>query len=347
MNLPSRYQPTGKHFSGGQGVVLVWKDTSLGREVAVKMLATRGIGGSLRKEAALLGTIKSKHVVELFEIGKDSVSGKDYMIMEYVAGADLTLYTPQDVRELLLTLFQIASGVTDIHAVNCVHRDLKPDNLKRDGADIIKIIDFGIGGTNPVNTNLGRGTDGYRAPEYYSTPIRIDQAADVYSLGVIAHGFCFGTLHPALVQIPPQLPPSLSTATICRSKLPNDVSLVLDRCLSATASARPRAAEVKAALAKHLLRNKHIADFVHGGIMYSVSQSKPKYQISATKGTFEVTYSGVDFVLTSVSGEVYVNGIAATPNMILPGSCVIGIGGGSAADRAFIPFNVSHPEVIL
>src|SRR4051812_34985031 len=113
MNLPTRYQPTGKYFGGGQGVVSIWKDTSLSREVAVKVLSTRGIGGSLRQEAALLGAIKSKHVVELFEIGRDSSSGKEYMIMEYVAGADLIGYSPPGVRDLLLTLFQIASGVND------------------------------------------------------------------------------------------------------------------------------------------------------------------------------------------------------------------------------------------
>ena len=349
MNLPSRYKPTGTYFGGGQGVVSVWIDNSLGRKVAVKVLATRGIGGSLRQEAALLGTIKSKHVVELFEIGTDSSSGKDYLIMEYASGVDLNGYAPKDIWELLLTLFQIASGVTDIHKANCVHRDLKPDNLKRDGADIVKIIDFGIGGSNPINTSLGRGTDGYRAPECYSLPISLDQSADVYSFGVIAYEFCFLTLHSALYQIPPQTPPSFGTALIGtgKAKLPSEVALILDRCLSASPSARPKAVEVRSIIAKYLLRNKHVADFEHGGTVYSVSHSSPKYQVSASKGTFEVTYNGVDFVLTSFQGEVFVNVIDATAGMILPAACVILIGRNANADRSFIPFNVSHPEVVL
>ena len=45
MNLPTRYHATGTHFGGGQGVVSVWKDSALGREVAVKVLATKGMGG--------------------------------------------------------------------------------------------------------------------------------------------------------------------------------------------------------------------------------------------------------------------------------------------------------------
>ena len=56
----------------------------------------------------------------------------------------------------------------------------------------------------------------------------------------------------------------------------------------------------------------------------------------------------MDLILClEIVGEVFVNGLAATVGMRLPGSCVIIIGGGSGADRDFIPFNVSHPEVVL
>src|SRR5437667_12663682 len=127
MRLPSRYQPTGRHFGGGQGVVSVWKDQSLGREVAVKVLSSGGIGGSLRDEAALLATIRSKHVVELFEVGVDLSTGKEYLIMEFVGGSELNGYKPNDLQSLYLTLYQITCGLADIHAAGCIHRDLKPD----------------------------------------------------------------------------------------------------------------------------------------------------------------------------------------------------------------------------
>jgi eukaryotic-like serine/threonine-protein kinase len=347
MNLPSRYKPTGQAFSGGQGVVTIWADTWLDRKVAVKVLATSGIGGSLRNEAALLAAIRSKHVVELFEINQDPSSSKDYLIMEFVDGGDLDRYTPKDSKDLLLTLFQIASGVADIHVANCVHRDLKPQNLKRDQADVIKIIDFGIGGPNPVNTSSGRGTDGYRAPEFFSIPITIGQPADVYALGVIAHEFCFGSIHPHLYQYPPSPPPSLASARIgsAKSRLPEEVVQVLDKCLLPNASERPTAANVKLVLAKHLLKNQHIAEFFFNNKIHSASRSSPQFQISASNGSFKVSYTGVDFIVSDITGDVFVNGVKAVNGMTLPNSCVIGIG--TDQDRAFIPFNVSHPEVVL
>jgi eukaryotic-like serine/threonine-protein kinase len=349
MNLPSRYKPTGTSFGGGQAVVTVWKDTALGRDVAVKVLATRGIGGSLLDEAALLAAIKSKHVVELFELGVDN-SGTEYLIMEYVPGADLKGFIPKTRRELYLTLFQIACGLGDIHRVKCIHRDVKPVNMRRDAAGVIKLIDFGIGSAkDPVVTKSGRGTDGYRAPEYDSAPMKLTSAVDIYAFGVTAYRFCFGKLDPTLLRWPPQQPPSFSKATIGTASAVLDVEIVrlLDKCFAADAKDRPKAADLKTAFAKHLLRTKHIAKFTHNGQTYTLSQASKRYRIAGAKGAFEVSYTGLDFILSQVSGEVYVNGVAANAGMSLPGSCVITLGSGSGADRDFIPFNVSHPEVVL
>jgi eukaryotic-like serine/threonine-protein kinase len=350
MKLPSRYKPTGTHFVGGQAVVGVWKDSSLNRDVAVKVLSTRGIGGSLLDEAALLAAIKSKHVVELFEIGTDASTGKDYLIMEYVSGDDLDGYTPTTRRELYLTLYQIAAGIADIHTAKCIHRDIKPPNMRRDAADVIKIIDFGLGAAaDPVVTKLGRGTDGYRAPEYDNDPTKLTAAVDVYAFGAVAYEFCFCALHPGLLRTPPAKPPSFATAAIGKTaaKLDAQVVQVLDRCFESNPADRPSAAELRDVLGKHLLRAKHVGKFVHQGTSYTLSHASKGYKITGAKGGFELTYNGLDFVFVRVTGDVYVNGQTANAGMALPGSCVITIGSGSGPDRDFIPFNVSHPEVVL
>ena len=350
MNLPSRYTPTGRTFGGGQGIVSVWRDVSLNREVAVKELSTSGMGGSLREEAALLSAIRSKHVVELFEFGTDSSTGKDYLIMEFVSGAELVRYRPPDLRALYLTLYQIASGIVDIHAAGCIHRDLKPGNLKRDGSDIIKIIDFGIGANrNLVLTGTGRGTTGYRGAEYYLDPIQLTPACDIYAFGAIAYEFCFGNLNPVLLNHPPTIPPSFGTTVIgvTRVSINAEIVSVLDRCFDGIPSVRPTALELKTLFAKHLSHNQHVADFVYDDRMYKVTNVNNSYRISASKGLFVVSYDGLDFLLTEVVGEVYVNGVAAPVGLKLPNSCVITIGAGSGPNRRHIPFNVSHPEVIL
>jgi len=227
---------------------------------------------------------------------------------------------------------------------------MKPLNIRYDGSGIIKIIDFGIGSSsNPVITKSGRGTDGYRAPEYDIVPMKLTAAVDVYAFGVTAFEFCFGKLDPALLLWPPQRPCSFAKATIGMAVVKLDVQVVdvLDRCFSSQPHDRPTSAELKAVFGKHLLRTKHVAKFVHNGTTYTLSQASKRYRIAGTKGSFEVLYNGLDFVLSQIIGQVFVNGVAATVGMQLPGSCVIIIGGGSGADRDFIPFNVSHPEVVL
>ncbi len=350
MKLPSRYTPTGRFFGGGQGVVTVWRDTSLDRDVAVKVLSTQGIGGSLRNEAMLLGKIKSKHVVELLDVGIEQASKKEYMIMEYVTGSDLDTYSPKDVRDLYLTLYQIVAGVADIHTAECIHRDLKPTNIKRDDSGIIKIIDFGIGvDGRQVQTASGRGTPGYRGHEFYKTNIILSASTDIYALAVLAYKFCFGGLDAAFYDVPPTSPPSFASATLGQSKerLAAEISSLLDQCLDSNPAIRPSAIKLKRTLAKHISQGVHVANFVHNGKPYSISRSSPSYGISFANCSFEISYDGIDFVLKKVSGDIFVNGIQVGSAMPLFESCVITMGAGSGIDRVFIPFNVSHPEVVL
>ena len=54
-------------------------------------------------------------------------------------------------------MYQICSGVQDLHEMNIAHRDLKPENLllseKDSNSFIIKIIDFGFAKENKSGLN--------------------------------------------------------------------------------------------------------------------------------------------------------------------------------------------------
>jgi hypothetical protein len=163
----------------------------------------------------------------------------------------------------------------------------------------------------------------------------------------IAYEFCFGALDAEFCDAPPKYLPIFSNALIGNVKIADDLGLIFGHCFHSDPVRRPSAQSVKKILAKHLLRNEHVANFVSGGQMYSVSQKTNQSQISSPRGAFEILYNGLDFILSKVDREVFVNGIAATAGMLLPGSCVITIGSGSGPNRAFIPFDVSHPEVVL
>ena len=65
-------------------------------------------------------------------------------------------------------------------------------------------------------------------------------------------------------------------------------------------------------------------------------------------GGIEIRYDGLQFVVASVSGDVFVNNSAVTVGETLPGASVITIGAQNlGARRTFVTFDISHPEVVL
>lgn len=331
-------------------MVSVWIDNSLGREVAIKALDPMGIGGSLPDEAALLATIKSKHVVELLDICKDTKTGEDYLVMEYISGSDLTNYKPTSTSDLYLNLYQIATGLRDIHSSGCIHRDIKPGNIKHDNNSIVKIIDLGISAAaTPYVTKYGRGTNGFCGPEYSLNPIQLRSGTDIFAFGSTAYRFCFGMLDANLKTSPPSSPASFSTARIGAHNqvLASEIVRNLDQCFTQIPEDRPSAEILKNLFSKHLLHGKHVGHFVHQGQSYFLNQSNTSFKISAPKGSFFIVYDQINFIIRQPMGEVFINRVPAFDGMFLPQSCVITIGAGSGLGRTFIPFNSSHPEVIL
>lgn len=61
-------------------------------------------------------------------------------------------------------------------------------------------------------------------------------------------------------------------------------------------------------------------------------------------GSIAVEYNGYEFVLGSVTGNVFINNTGAKAGNVMPGCCVITFGTGS--NRRFVTFDVSHPEVM-
>ena len=144
--LPSRYQFTGQIHSGGQGNVYVCKDQNLDRLVAVKEMKPGTDLTAIRNEIITLKEVVSKHVVEVYDIVYDPDTSVTAVVLEYVPGNDLTTYADslKDDSQYLRTLYQIASGIADMHACGKVHRDIKHNNMKHDAEGIVKIFDFGL-----------------------------------------------------------------------------------------------------------------------------------------------------------------------------------------------------------
>jgi eukaryotic-like serine/threonine-protein kinase len=353
LKLPTRYTPTGAVHSGGYGQVFICNDSNLDRKVAIKILKPGGDLSELLSEASSLPSIQSKNVVQVFDIINDSV--RMGLVQEYVPGNDLSNFASScgSVTEYLGVLYQIASGITDIHAAGKIHRDIKPNNIKFDSENIVKIFDFGLAcdQTPPRMTTSGRGTDAFRAPELYSpNPVSVTSAVDTYAFGVTAWVLADDSKMPAsFLEFPPQsktLAPSFSTSKI---KLPPELISIFDATLAVDPYVRPPMDAIATALSRRLLFGQHHGRFVDNGTVYSIVGVNKASRINVpTKGLIKIGYDGLKFSVNELAGDVFVNGMPAMLNQELPGSCVLCIGSPAQPHlRTYLPFDVSHPEVVL
>ena len=351
--LPGRYKFTGQIHSGGQGNVYVCSDQTLDRLVAIKEMKATTDPDAILNEIITLKEVVSKHVVEVYDILSDADNSAAAVVLEYVPGDDLTRYAEalEDDSEYLKTLYQIASGIADMHECGKVHRDIKPNNMKHDAEGIVKIFDFGLCKDDETNafTMHGHGTDGYRAPELYAAPpTPYTRAVDTYAFGALSWWLLEGELPPGLWERPPQestLVPSISTS----SALPAEVVETIDATLRVNPDARPSMAEVRDVLAQRLLFGRHRAHLSTGHHEYDLNTPGQGVTLNiAEMGSMEIRYDGLRFVVASVSGDVFVNNSTVTLGQELPGASVITIGATNlGSKRTFVTFDISHPEVVL
>ena len=213
---------------GGMGVVYRATELSLGRPVALKLLAPNRAGDSefrerFQRESRMAAAIDHPNVIPVYAAGESD--GSLYLVMRYVGGTDLHALLreegalePERAAELVA---QVASALDAAHAAGLVHRDVKPANVLL-ADDHAYLSDFGLtrlAGSDTELTGSGQwiGTVEYCSPEQLQGR-RTDARADVYSLGCVlfaaltgrppfAHGTVTATLL-AHLHDPPPMPSS-------------------------------------------------------------------------------------------------------------------------------------------
>ena len=200
--LSGRYKLEAKLGSGGMSTVYLARDTTLDRQVAVKVMHREMSEQAdqlerFREEARAVAKLSHPNVVAVIDAGEDG--GHPYIVFEYVEGETLKQRINRvgalDPQEALAYAIEVARGLTVAHARNMVHRDIKPQNVLIDAEGRAKLTDFGISRQLEQDgmTATGRvlGTTDYVAPEQ-AMGHPVDQRSDIYSLGVVLYEMLVG-----------------------------------------------------------------------------------------------------------------------------------------------------------
>jgi len=188
------YELVDRFNSAGMAEVYKAKKSGSDQHVFLKRVHVQSSDiDALQREMAIyqkLSGMETSHVLQVL----DSLRDDDYIaiVTEFAEGGDLEDFVRGKGGGLSVGLAQeialaIARGLEELHAVDVVHRDLKPRNVLKHREDWM-IADFGI------SKNLARvvtqktfqnyGTLGYAAPEQFDG-VEAKPSADIYSLGKI------------------------------------------------------------------------------------------------------------------------------------------------------------------
>jgi serine/threonine protein kinase len=205
--VAGRYLIERRLGAGGMSTVFQARDTVLERPVAVKLLAEHLADDEafvyrFRREALSAARLQHPNIVQVFDSGQDTNSGRHYIVMEYVDGpsaADMLRERKQlELDETVELVRDACHGLDYAHRAGVVHRDVKPGNLLfAEEMGITKLADFGIAKAAEQTriTQVGSvlGTAAYLSPEQ-ARGEEAGPASDIYSLGVCAYQFLAGRL---------------------------------------------------------------------------------------------------------------------------------------------------------
>lgn len=347
MLIANRYETLNTSDRGGMGEILYCKDLHLQRKVVIKYLQ-HGIGSRrLLDEQRALSNLRSKHVVQLYDVVNIPGVGTDNpaIVLEFIDGEDLQVGSYSIDLKYLGVIWQISCGLNDIHSQGIVHRDIKPSNIKIDSEGVVKILDFGLSrNDSEAETKSIIGTPLFMAPELWGNKtIAFDSSIDVYAFGVTCLALLNERPPASLMQHPPKQP-TLTVFSKPFVGFPAEITMLLYKCLAEDSHDRPTMQEIQTLLKKYLLKDRHRAVVVLQGTQNILDSSNRRIKLTASVGNITIDYDGLKFSVTTVSGSIFMNNKAILAGTVIPGSCVLTFGSGSS--RVFVTFDVSNPEVM-
>ena len=166
----SQYRLVEQIGEGGMGVVWRAVDTTLDRQVAIKILPQQFVGDPERlsrfeREAKLLASLHNPGIASIY--GLHESGGVRFLAMELAEGEDLSRRLsrgPIPADEAFEVARQIAAALEAAHDSGVIHRDLKPANVQIAPSGEVKLLDFGLAKAFDPITSGGPGTDPSLSP---------------------------------------------------------------------------------------------------------------------------------------------------------------------------------------
>ena len=262
-------EPIGK---GGMGEVWRGKHTMLARPAAIKLIPAKALAADanvsdstllkrFEREAQATAMLESMHTIHLYDFGvtKDGVF---YYVMEYLEGMSLEdlveRFGPVPAERTVHILEQVCVSLAEAHHNGLIHRDIKPGNIylckKGLQRDFVKVLDFGLVTSTfedeTQDKKLTRegwvaGTPAFIAPETALGEGKVDQRADIYSLGCVAYWLLCGCLvfdrstpmKTVLAHVNEKPVPVSERSEL---EVPRELEELVHACLAKKAEDRPR-----------------------------------------------------------------------------------------------------------
>jgi Tol biopolymer transport system component len=257
------FEITGPLGAGGMGEVYRARDTSLGRDVALKVLPESVAHdperlGRFEREARTLAALNHPHIAQIH--GFETSGGTPALVMEYVDGPALDERIgrgPVPIDEAVAIARQVADALEAAHSQGIVHRDLKPANIKVRPDGTVKVLDFGLAkaldstvsasgavvvSQSPTTTSPAMmtgagiilGTAPYMSPEQ-AKGRRADQQSDIWAFGCLLYEMLTGQRAFRGDDVADTIAAVLRGEPDWRAlpaEVPLGVTLVLRRCLA-------------------------------------------------------------------------------------------------------------------
>jgi eukaryotic-like serine/threonine-protein kinase len=347
MEVPERYKLVRNLAPGGMSTVAQYKDDQLERDVVIKCVAPGEHYRRVLDEIKALETIRSRYVVDVYDVIVDSQTREIGIVQAYLDGTDLSDVNVGILAERarLEILYQLADALSEVHRAGIIHRDVKPQNIRVVANNRLVLFDFGLAreATTGNQTSGFVGTIAYAAPELFGDGfVQFSKSIDIYAFAAVAYFLVHGKGLPRLQDR------LKSTHLFHAGDFTSDrIVAALNQCLALDSTARPDADSVRNVFSAELLRDRHRALLIGAGQSRTLDSAHRTTTLRVPNlGEVHIEYDGYQFAATSVVGDVFMNNQKLADGMAINGCCVLTFGA-TGPFRTYATFDISNPEVLI